>query len=51
MAKDIVCEAVVDEKTCDWVTEYKGKKYYFDVAGCQTTFEMNQEHFMSHPHS
>lgn len=50
MAKDIVCGGEVKEEGCDWTAEFNGKKYYFDVAGCQTSFEMNPGHYIAHPH-
>lgn len=45
MAKDIVCKAEVDENT-EWISEYQGKKYYFDVSGCKDTFDLNPEHWL-----
>jgi YHS domain-containing protein len=29
MAKDLVCDMDVDEKTAKWKSTYKGKTYYF----------------------
>lgn len=35
MAIDPICKMDVDEKTAKWVSEYKGKKYYFCAPGCK----------------
>lgn len=50
MARDIVCGGEVDENS-EWVTEHQGKKYYFDVAGCQVSFETNPSHYLAKPHA
>ena len=39
MAKDLVCNMDVDEKTAKYKTIYQGKYYYFCAAGCKTAFE------------
>ncbi len=41
MAKDLVCNMDVDEKTAKWKTVYKGKTYYFCAPGCKVEFEEN----------
>lgn len=46
MAKDLVCEMDVDEKTAKYKTTYKGKTYYFCAPGCQKTFEANPEKYI-----
>ena len=39
MAKDPICQMDVDEKTAKWMSEYKGKKYYFCAPGCKRMFD------------
>ena len=39
MAKDLVCDMDVDEKTAKWKTIYQGKTYYFCAPGCKKQFE------------
>ena len=51
MARDIVCGGEVDEDSCEWITEHQGKKYYFDVSGCQVSFEVNPAHYLAKPHA
>lgn len=47
MAKDLVCNMDVDEKTAKWKTTYKGKTYYFCAPGCKSEFEENPEMYIS----
>lgn len=47
MAKDLVCNMEVDEKTAKWKTEYKGKTYYFCAPGCKMEFEEDPEKYVS----
>ncbi|MCW4006792.1 MAG: heavy metal translocating P-type ATPase [Candidatus Bathyarchaeota archaeon] len=54
MAKDLVCNMDVDEKTAKWTTTYQGKTYYFCAPGCKTEFEENPEKYIKgegHNHS
>ena len=37
MAIDPTCKMDVDEKTAKYVSEFKGKKYYFCAPGCINT--------------
>ncbi len=46
MAKDLVCNMDVDEKTAKWKTVYKGKTYYFCAPGCKSEFEENPEQYI-----
>ncbi len=39
MAIDPICKMDVDEKGAKWVSEHKGKKYYFCAPGCKKEFE------------
>ncbi len=41
MAKDLVCDMEVDEKTAAATSEYKGKTYYFCALGCKKAFDEN----------
>lgn len=47
MAKDLVCDMDVDEKTAKWKTVYKGKTYYFCAPGCKKAFEEEPETYIS----
>jgi YHS domain-containing protein len=47
MAKDLVCNMDVDEKTAKYKTIYQGKYYYFCAPGCKKTFEANPQKFVS----
>ena len=46
MAKDPVCNMVVDEKTAPARAEYKGKTYYFCALGCKKAFEKDPEKYL-----
>ncbi len=46
MAKDPVCGMTVDEATAKWMSEYKGKTYYFCNERCKLTFEKAPERFV-----
>lgn len=46
MAKDPVCNMDVDEKNAKYVSEYKGKKYFFCAPGCKAMFERDPEKFV-----
>ncbi len=49
MAVDPVCKMEVDEKTCKYKSEYKGKTYYFCAPGCQGDFDENPEKYLKEP--
>ena len=46
MARDLVCNMEVDEKTAKFITEYKGKTYYFCAPMCKKRFEENPEKYL-----
>ncbi|MCL5877039.1 MAG: YHS domain-containing protein [Candidatus Bathyarchaeota archaeon] len=46
MAKDLVCNMDVDERTAKWKTVYKGKTYYFCALGCKKAFEEEPELYL-----
>jgi YHS domain-containing protein len=46
MAKDLVCDMDVDEKTAKWKTTYQGKTYYFCAPGCKKEFEANPQKYV-----
>jgi YHS domain-containing protein len=46
MAKDLVCDMEVDEKTAKWKSTYKGKTYYFCAPGCKSDFDENPEKYI-----
>jgi len=41
MAKDPVCNMMVDEKKAKHKSEYMGKTYYFCNQSCKATFDKN----------
>ena len=45
MAIDPICKMEVDEKNAEWVSEYKGKKYYFCTLICMEMFEEEPEKY------
>ncbi|MFX1562517.1 MAG: YHS domain-containing protein [Promethearchaeota archaeon] len=47
MAKDPICKMEVDEKTAKFMSEYKGKTYYFCAPGCKAAFDENPEKYVS----
>jgi YHS domain-containing protein len=47
MAVDPVCGMEVDEKTAEWISEYKGTTYYFCAPGCKASFEKDPEKYLS----
>lgn len=47
MATDPVCGMTVDEKTAKWVSEYKGKKYYFCDKHDKGEFDKNPEKYLA----
>ena len=46
MAKDLVCNMDVDEKTAKYKTIYQGKYYYFCAPGCKKSFEANPQKYI-----
>jgi len=46
MAVDPICKMDVDEKSAKWVSEYKGKQYYFCAPGCKKAFEEDPEKYV-----
>ena len=46
MAKDLVCNMEVDEKTAKYKSEYKGTTYYFCAPGCKKAFDNNPEKYV-----
>ncbi|GAG71824.1 unnamed protein product [marine sediment metagenome] len=46
MAKDPVCKMEVNEKTAQYKSEYKGKKYFFCAPGCKKAFNENPEKYL-----
>ena len=46
MAKDLVCNMEVDEKTAKYKTIYQGKYYYFCAPGCKKSFEANPQKYI-----
>ncbi|MCX8206798.1 MAG: YHS domain-containing protein [Methanothrix sp.] len=47
MAIDPVCKMEVDERTAKFVSEYKGRKYYFCSPGCKKAFDKEPEKYLS----
>jgi YHS domain-containing protein len=46
MAIDPICKMAVDEKTAEFISEYKGTKYYFCAPGCKNAFDENPEKYL-----
>jgi YHS domain-containing protein len=46
MAKDLVCNMEVDEKTAKWKSTYKGEMYYFCAPACKAEFDENPEKYV-----
>jgi len=46
MLIDPVCKMEIDEKTCKYKSEYKGKTYYFCAPGCKMDFDENPEQYL-----
>jgi YHS domain-containing protein len=47
MAKDLVCDMEVNEKTAKWKSNYKGKTYYFCAPGCKKSFDEEPEMYIA----
>lgn len=45
MAIDPICKMEVDEGSAKFVSEYKGKKYYFCAPACKKMFDENPEEY------
>lgn len=41
MAIDPICKMNVNEDTAQYMSEYKGKTYYFCAPGCKKKFDEN----------
>jgi YHS domain-containing protein len=46
MAKDPVCNMIVDEKKAAATSVHKGKTYYFCAKGCKEKFDREPEKFV-----
>jgi YHS domain-containing protein len=51
MAKDPVCQMMVDEKQAAATAAYQGVTYYFCAVGCKRAFEQSPEKYIQKPHS
>jgi YHS domain-containing protein len=47
MAKDPVCDMMVDEKKAKFKSDYNSKTFYFCAVACKTTFDKNPSKFTS----
>lgn len=45
MAVDPICKMDVDENKAQWVSSYKGRKYYFCAKSCLEEFKKNPEKY------
>lgn len=45
MAIDPVCKVEVNEIIAEYVSEYKGKKYYFSSQVCQAEFDKDPDEY------
>jgi YHS domain-containing protein len=46
MAIDPVCKMTVNENSAKYVSEYKGKKYFFCAPGCKKMFDEKPDKFL-----
>jgi Cu+-exporting ATPase len=51
MALDPVCNMEVDPRNAEWVSEYRGVRYYFCSEGCKRAFEKAPDMFISGGHA
>ncbi len=47
MAKDPVCNMMVDEKKAKFKSDYNGKTFYFCAPSCKATFDKNPAKYAS----
>jgi len=45
MAIDPICKMTVDEENAEYISEYKGKKYFFCALGCKKMFDENPDKY------
>ena len=45
MAIDPICKMTVDEESAEYISEYRGKKYFFCAPGCKKTFDENPDKY------
>jgi YHS domain-containing protein len=46
LARDVVCNMKVDERTAKWRSEYEAKTYFFCSPVCKQEFEKNPLRFV-----
>ena len=46
MAKDLVCNMDVDEKTAKYKSQFEGKTYYFCNKMCKETFDRDPNKYV-----
>ncbi|MGA2238962.1 MAG: YHS domain-containing protein [Candidatus Bathyarchaeia archaeon] len=46
MARDVVCNMEVEERTAKWRSEHKAKTYYFCSPICKQKFDRSPEKFV-----
>jgi PKD repeat protein len=44
---DVVCKMKIDKRTTKFTSKYKGKTYYFCMAGCKEKFVAHPEKYIS----
>ena len=51
LVKDVICGMTIDTGGAQYMSEYKGKVYYFCSAFCRTTFDKNpmKYHYEAEP--
>ncbi len=47
MAIDPVCKMEVDEATAVYISEHRGKTYYFCAPGCKGSFDKEPEKYLA----
>lgn len=45
-AIDPVCKMTVDTEKAQWISDYKGEKYYFCAKGCKVMFDKEPEKYL-----
>lgn len=46
LAIDPVCKMLVDERTAEYKSKYRGKEYYFCSLGCKKEFDVSPEKYV-----
>jgi PKD repeat protein len=47
MVTDVVCKMVIDKRTAEFKSVYKGTTYYFCMVDCKNKFDENPDEYIS----